>query len=59
MSLQQAANYLDLYYLSVKLRYSCELINRQAGSHDYDLRMLREVRSHIEEHDYTRNSLPS
>lgn len=54
MSLQQAANYLDLYYLSVKLRYSCELINRQKlVAADYDLRMLREVRSHIEEHDYT------
>lgn len=54
MSLQQAANYLDLYYLSIKLKYSCELINRQKlVAADYELRMLREVKTHIEENDYT------
>ncbi len=53
-SLQEATNYLDLFYISTKLKYSCELINRQkVVSGQYELRMLKEVRQHVEEFDYS------
>ena len=53
-SLQEAANYLDLFYISTKLKYSCELINRQkVVSGQYELRMLKEVRQHVEDFDYS------
>ena len=32
-SLQQAADYLDLFYISTKLKYLCELMNRQQSMH--------------------------
>jgi len=53
VSLQEAANYLDLFYLSTKLRYSCELINRQKlVASDYSLRLLKEITDHLREHAY-------
>jgi hypothetical protein len=52
-SLQEAANYLDLFYLSTKLKYSCELINRQKlVASDYTLRLLKEISDHLREHAY-------
>lgn len=52
-SLQEAANYLDLFYLSTKLKYSCELINRQKlVASDYTVRLLKEITSHLKETAY-------
>lgn len=53
VSLQEAANYLDLFYLATKLKYSCELINRQKlVASDYSLRLLKEITDHLREHAY-------
>lgn len=52
-SLQEAANYLDLFYIATKLKYSCELINRQKlVVTDYKLRLLREISDHLHENSY-------
>ncbi|MEZ5014428.1 MAG: hypothetical protein R2794_09065 [Chitinophagales bacterium] len=52
-SLQKAADYLDLYYLATKLKYSCELINRQKlVASDYQLRLLKEVSDHLQHNSY-------
>lgn len=52
-SLQEAANFLDLFYISTKLKYSCELINRQKlVVTDYNLRLLKEISDHLSEHSY-------
>ncbi len=52
-SLQEAANYLDLFYLSTKLKYSCELINRQKlVASDYTLRLLKEISDHLRDQSY-------
>ncbi|MBP8753845.1 MAG: hypothetical protein KBH39_06450 [Chitinophagales bacterium] len=57
-SLQKAADRLDLFYLSIKLKYSCELINRQKlVAAEYELRLLKEISSHLSENSYT--SYPS
>ena len=53
VSLQEAANYLDLFYLSTKLKYSCELINRQKlVASDYTLRLLKEISDHLRDNVY-------
>lgn len=53
-SLQEAANFLDLFYISTKLKYSCELINRQKlVVTDYKLRLLKEISDHLAETSYT------
>ncbi len=53
-SLQEAANFLDLFYISTKLKYSCELINRQKlVVTDYKLRLLKEISDHLAENSYT------
>lgn len=48
-SLQEAINNLDIYYLSQKLKYSCEMVNRKnmliAG---YRLQMLDEILQYLE-----------
>lgn len=52
-SLQEAANYLDLFYLSTKLKFSCELINRQKlVASDYTLRLLKEISDHLRDNVY-------
>lgn len=52
-SLQEAANFLDLFYISTKLKYSCELINRQKlVVTDYNLRLLKEISDHLKENSY-------
>ncbi len=52
-SLQKAADYLDLFYLANKLKYSCELINRQKlVAANYELRLLKEITQHLQEHSY-------
>lgn len=52
-SLQKAADHLDLFYLATKLKYSCELINRQKLIQtDYTLRLLKEISLHLQDHSY-------
>lgn len=52
-SLQEAANYLDLFYIATKLKYSCELINRQKlVVTDYKLRLLKEISDHLRDNTY-------
>lgn len=52
-SLQKAANHLDLFYIATKLKYSCELINRQKLINaDYTLPMLKEITQHLQENPY-------
>lgn len=56
-NLQIAADNLDLYYLSLKLKYTCEMINRQnimAG--DYKLQLVDEIISFL---DKTEETIPA
>ncbi|MBL4716075.1 MAG: hypothetical protein JKX95_05520 [Bacteroidia bacterium] len=51
-SLQNIADNLDLFYLALKLKYSCEIINRQnVVAVDYRLKLLNEVLSYIKNND--------
>lgn len=48
-SLQKAIDNLDLFYLSQKLKYSCEIVNRQyIVSSDYELKLLNEILTYLE-----------
>ena len=52
-SLQQAADYLDLFYISTKLKYLCELMNRQQlVAANYEMRLLQEIFAHVQEKKY-------
>ena len=47
--LQQAADYFDLYYIGKKLKYACEMLDRQKFlSADYKLEMLTEVQQYLQ-----------
>lgn len=49
-SLQKAIDNLDLYYLSEKLRYCCEILNRQnVMVSDYELRLMNEILAYLQE----------
>ncbi|MEM7106162.1 MAG: hypothetical protein AAF502_23730 [Bacteroidota bacterium] len=53
-SLQEALDNLDIFYLSAKLRHSCELINRHnVVKGDYELPMINELSAHIEANDFS------
>lgn len=48
-SVQRAVNHLDTYYLSVKLRFCCEMVNRQKlVERNYDLRFIDEILEFLE-----------
>jgi hypothetical protein len=50
-SLQKAIDSLDLYYLSNKLKYSCEMLNRRRMvTSDYQLRLVNEILQYLEQH---------
>lgn len=52
-SLQKAADYLDLFYISTKLKYLCELMNRQQlVAANYEMRLLQEIFVHVREQKY-------
>ena len=52
-SLQIMSDNLDWYYLSTKLKYCCEILNRQnVISVEYDISMLSEVLQHLEKRSY-------
>lgn len=49
-SLQKASDELDQFYFFHKLKYSCEMLNRQAIiAADYHLTFVEEVRSYLQE----------
>jgi len=51
--LQQAADYFDNYFLANKLKYSCEMLNRNRTiSADYKVAMLEPLLDHLDRHDY-------
>ena len=59
-SLQKKVDSLDLFYLSVKLRNSCEMINRQnIISSKYNLRMLDNIISYLNKHPEELKDVPS
>ncbi len=50
-SLQKTIDNLDIYYLSEKLKYSCEILNRKnILSVDYKIRLLDETMAFLEAH---------
>lgn len=50
--LQDLVDNLDLYYLSKKLKYSCEIINRMnVLKVDYDIKLLNNLIDYISEND--------
>ncbi|MFN3939925.1 MAG: hypothetical protein ACK4IY_05020, partial [Chitinophagales bacterium] len=52
-SLQKAADYLDLFYLSAKLKYLCELMNRQMlVAANYEMHLLKEIFIHLQDNKY-------
>jgi len=59
-SLQERVNHLDLYFLSEKLKSSCEMINReQFFKMNYDHRFLDESIKHIESNKDYYSDYPS
>lgn len=56
--IQKAADNLDLYYLSTKLKYSCEMIDRDNWFKDsYTLQLLDEITDYLEK--YPHEKVPS
>lgn len=48
-SLQKAIDNLDIYYLIIKLKHSCEIVNRQRfSSSTYELRFMNEILQYLE-----------
>ena len=52
-NVEEIANYLDIFFLSEKLRIYCTVLNRQhLVSDEYKLLFLDEILSHIKKYDY-------
>lgn len=52
-SLQRLTDNLDIYYLSKKLKYCCEMINRaNVFSEAYEMKLFEEVMEHIKQNKY-------
>ncbi len=57
-SLQKAVDYLDLFFLSEKLRYCCEIVNRQnVMVSNYELRLMNEIFIYLQKNPH--NDVPS
>ena len=53
VNLQNASDRLDVYYLSKKIRYLCEMLDRQKGiAQHYDPNLLAEIKEHLRQRDY-------
>jgi hypothetical protein len=53
ISLQLAIDNLDLYFLTLKLKYSCEILNRRnVVASEYEIRLLDEILRYIENHSF-------
>lgn len=54
-NLQQVVDSLDIHFLSNKLKYSCEILNsRDWVNVDYELFLLEEIRTYLEDRDLER-----
>ncbi|MEX2589998.1 MAG: hypothetical protein WD334_07315 [Chitinophagales bacterium] len=52
-SLQLAIDNLDIYFLTLKLKYSCEILNRRnVVASDYEIKLLDEILRYIDKHDF-------
>lgn len=52
-SLQQAIDQLDVHYLALKLKYSCEMLNRQkVVLANYELRLISEILHYLDTHPH-------
>ncbi len=52
-SLQQSMDWLDSYYLSLKLKYCCEVVNRRSMLRsDYELPLFDEILAHLAQGRY-------
>lgn len=52
-SLQQAIDQLDIHYLALKLKYSCEMLNRQkVVLANYELRLINEILHYLDTHPH-------
>src|SRR5690606_34798744 len=52
-SLQLAVDNLDIYFLTLKLKYSCEILNRRnVVASDYEIRLLDEILRYIDSHSF-------
>lgn len=57
-NLQQATDFLDVFFLAKKLRYICNMLDQQKFiSADYQLNMLNEIKSYLKKRDY--NQVPA
>ena len=53
VNLQHASDRLDAYYLSKKIRYLCEMLDRQRGiAQHYRPNLLAEIKKHLQLQDY-------
>jgi len=51
-SVQRAIDHLDIYYLSLKLRYCCEMVNRQKlVEKNYDIRFMDEILDYLDKQE--------
>ena len=45
---------LDIFYLSEKLRYYCNVLSRQSTvSHEYEIKLIQEIINHVKDKDYS------
>ena len=52
-SLQQLSDNIDIHFLTQKLKYSCEILNRQnVLSAEYDTRLLDVILAYLDEHPF-------
>ncbi len=52
-SLQDTSDYFDLYYLSIKLKYTCEMLNRRNMlSIPYEAKLLEEIQTYLSRHPH-------
>lgn len=57
-ALQEAADYFDIYYLIKKLKYACNMLDRQKFiSADYQLHLVSAIKSYLLERDF--NAIPA
>lgn len=53
ISLQHAVDNLDIYFLTLKLKYSCEIYNRSnVVATDYEIRLLDEILVYLKSHTF-------
>lgn len=55
VNIEQIASQLDYFYLAEKLKYYCEVLNRQrVMSFEYDFLLMDAIINHLKAHDYSK-----